>query len=79
MVAEERGTLSDYVLRAEPDSGLDLMTVRSQPEPKTKVRRLTNCATHTPLTALYAILTESWGPRYLVKHYSGCVYAGISG
>ena len=37
---------------AEPDTGLDLMTVRSRPEPKSRVERLTDCATWAPLSGL---------------------------
>ena len=32
----------------EPDVGLDLTTVRSWPKPKSRVRHLTNWATHAP-------------------------------
>ena len=33
----------------EPDAELDLMTLRSRPEVKPRVRRLTNGVTHAPL------------------------------
>lgn len=36
-------------LSAEPNSGLDLRAVRSRPEPRLRVRCLSNCATKLPL------------------------------
>ena len=39
----------DFMLSEETDSGLDLMTLRSQPEPNPKARRLPNCVTQMPL------------------------------
>jgi len=45
----ERETQADAVLSAEPDAGLDLTTLRSGPEPKLRVGRLTDCATQVPL------------------------------
>jgi len=35
-----RESQADFALSAEPDTGLDLMTLRSQPEPKTKCQTL---------------------------------------
>ena len=39
----------DSVLNVESDAGLDLKTLRSQPEPKPRVQCLTYCTTQTPL------------------------------
>lgn len=41
----ERASQADPVLSMEPDGGLDLMTLRSQFEPKSGIRCLTKCTT----------------------------------
>lgn len=38
----------DSMLNADPDSGFNLTTLRSQPEMKPKVRYLTDCVTPAP-------------------------------
>ena len=51
----ERDSQADSMLGMEPDTEpdmepgteLDLTTLRSQPEPKPRAERLTNCNTHT--------------------------------
>ena len=43
-----RESQADTPLSAEPDWGLDPMTLRSRPEPKSGVRRLTDWATQAP-------------------------------
>ena len=45
----ERESQADSLLSVEPDSGLDPTTTRSQPEPKPRVRRLTDFTTQAPL------------------------------
>ena len=45
----ERDSQADSMLSAEPDPGLDLMTLRSWPKLKPRVRYLTNCTTQAPL------------------------------
>ena len=45
---KERWSQADSVLSAEPDVGLDLVTLRSPPELKPRVRHLTNCTTQVP-------------------------------
>ena len=45
----ERETQADFPLNVEPSAGLDLMTLRSWPEWKSRVRCLTDWATHAPL------------------------------
>jgi len=37
-------------LSTEPDTKLDLTTLRSRPDPKPKIGHLTNCSTQTPLS-----------------------------
>ena len=44
----ERESEADFILSAEPNVGLDLMTLRSPPEWKPRVGCLTNCATQVP-------------------------------
>ena len=38
----ERESQADFPLRVEPDVGLDLMTLRSWPEPKSRARIRSN-------------------------------------
>ena len=45
---KERETQADSALSTEPNSGLNLRTLRSQPELKPRVRCLTNSATQVP-------------------------------
>ena len=45
---KERESQAGYTLSTEPNTGLDFTTLRSWPEPKSRVRRLTNWATQTP-------------------------------
>ena len=45
----------------EPEAGLDLMTLRSQPEPKPRVGCLMDCTTQVPLGFLNFILWVSVG------------------
>ena len=47
-VQRERESQADSILSAEPDAGLNLMTLRSWPEPKPRVGRLTDCVTQVP-------------------------------
>lgn len=52
----EGGLQADSVLSIEPDMGLDLPTLRLQPEQKSRVghlRHLTNRVTQAPLTTSY--------------------------
>ena len=46
---DRKRILRSSKLSVEPDSRLDLMTLRSWPEPKSRVRGLTNWATQAPL------------------------------
>ena len=48
-----RENLNQTLLSAEPDSGLDPMTLRSGPELKPRVRCLTNCATQAPWLGIF--------------------------
>ena len=45
---EERESEADSLLTEEPNAELNLMALRSRPEPKARVRCLTNCATQCP-------------------------------
>ena len=45
----ERESESVFIPSAQPDMGLDFMTLRSRPEPKSRVRCLTDGATQVPL------------------------------
>ena len=45
----ERKSQAEFDLTTEPDVGLNIMTLRSLPEPKPIVRCLTNCATQATL------------------------------
>ena len=47
----ERKSQADSLLSLEPDVGLHLRTLRSQPEPKPRGRHLTDYATQAPLYA----------------------------
>ena len=44
----EKEPEADSTLTMEPNTGLDLMTLKSWPELKPRVRSLTNCATQVP-------------------------------
>jgi len=44
----EKETWADSMLSAEPDTGLDLTTLRSRPKLKPRVRHSTDCATQGP-------------------------------
>jgi len=44
----ERESQADSTLNTEPDAGLDPGILRSLPEPKPRIRLLTNCATQAP-------------------------------
>lgn len=43
----------------EPDAGLDLTTPRSPPEPKPRVRRVTDGGSHTPSRARFGFIRAS--------------------
>ena len=45
---EKRESPADSPLSAEPEAGLNLTTLRSGPEPKSRVRHLTGCITQAP-------------------------------
>jgi len=45
----QRESQTDSTLSGEPDAGLDPMTQRTQPQQKSEVRCLTNCATQASL------------------------------
>ena len=54
----ERETQAASALNAEPNTGLDLTILRSQSEPKPRVRHLTNCTTQ--VTPLFLNSWKSW-------------------
>ena len=53
----ERESQADSVPSTEPNAGLHLTTLRSWPEPKSRVQRLTDWATQAPLFSLF-LFTE---------------------
>ena len=50
-----RESQADSILSGEPDEGLDLMTLRSWPEPKSRAVHLTDCATQVPHKQYFSI------------------------
>lgn len=60
----ERETQADSLLSVEPNVGLDLVTLRSQPALKSRVTRLIDCATQTPQgQTVLRPFTEEWEGR----------------
>jgi len=56
-----RETQADSVLSTEPNAGLSFITLRSQPEPKPRVRCLTDCATQeSQPTCFLNVIDEKW-------------------
>lgn len=50
-----RGSPTHTALSAQSDTGLDPMTLRSQPKLKPRVRHLTDCATKVPPSFFFLI------------------------
>lgn len=65
---EQRESQADSPLSMEPDMGVDLGTLRSQPEPKPKVGHPTNLATQQTISAL-----NSAQVSYLLKAFLGAL------
>ena len=57
------------MLSMEPDMGLNSMTMRSQPEPKSRVRHLTNQTTQAPQYSITSILELLFFPIILFLIY----------
>ena len=55
-----RGRKADPLLNVEPDKGLNLTTLRSQPEPKPRVRHLTNGVIQEPLFLFFCKMMNLW-------------------
>ena len=76
-VMGERERLSkDSPLSREPNSGLNLMTLRSRPEPKSRVRCLTGAATQVPqwVCSLTAGPKAPWVPHgYCFQEVTKCL------